>query len=134
MTLLTIDPDWVTLRAVTEDGLPIVVLVDRAVVASAPHEQFPCQVAVAVPFQPDADGLPVDSESPGLREREQHLVDAAAGEGRLVAVMTLEGVREWIFYSRSAQWAQPFADAGISVVVADDPDYQGLRELAGATG
>lgn len=130
--LLAVAPDWVTVRAETAEGKPIVVLLDRAVVSTAPYEVFTLQVAVAVPLGDTADGLPAESDKPGLRELEQHLVDAAAGEARLVAVLTLEGVREWMLYARTSAWARPFLEAGISVVVGEDPTYQGLRELAGS--
>ena len=46
--LLDVPPQWVTLRTVTEQGLPIVVLVDQAIVTTAPYEVFTQQVAVAV--------------------------------------------------------------------------------------
>ncbi len=126
-----VDADWVTLRAQAESGLPIVVLVDRAVAVAAPWEQAPLQVGVAVPLSPTDDGLADPKELATLRGFEQQLVDAAAGEGRLVAVMTLEGIREWVFYTRTADWSAPFAAAGVSVVVTEDPTWTGLRELTG---
>jgi hypothetical protein len=130
--LLAVPPDWVTLRAQTEQGKPIVVLLDRAIATTAPYPDHSCQVAVAVPFGETADGLPGEDDATRLRQLEQQLVDAAAGEGRLVAVMTLEGLREWVLYARSTEWAVPFAEAGISVQIGEDPDYVGLLELAGA--
>jgi hypothetical protein len=129
--LLSVPPDWVTLRAETVEGLPIVVLIDRAVATTAPYDAYPQQVAVAVPLGQTRDGLPAESDKEKLRTLEQALVDAADGEARLVAVMTLEGVREWMLYARSTDWAQPFLEAGISVMVAEDPTFQGLLELAG---
>lgn len=130
--LLAVPNDWVTLRAETEYGKPIVVLLDRAVASSAPYPDFTWQVAVAVPLSATDDGQPTDSDLVGLRELEQNLVDAAAPEARLVAVMTLEGLREWMFYARSTDWALPFVQAGISVQAGEDPGYQGLLELAGS--
>ena len=132
--LLAVPPQWVTLRTETDEGKPIVVLVDRAIATTAPYEVFTLQVGVAVPLGDTADGLPAEADKPGLKELEQHLVDAAAGEARLVAVMTLEGVREWMLYARTTAWAQPFLEAGISVQVGEDPTYQGLRELSGGVG
>ena len=132
MGLLDVPADWVTLRAQTEQGLPIVVLVDRGVVQTAPHEVFTLQVAVAVQLGQTRDGQPAETDKDNLRRLEQQLVDAAAGEARLVAVMTLEGVREWVLYARTTAWAQPFLEAGISVMVGEDPTYAGLRELASA--
>jgi hypothetical protein len=129
--LLDLPPEWVTLRTETEDGRPIVVLVDRAVAATAPYLEFITQVGVAVQFGDTPDGLPAEDDQPSLKALEQTIVDAAAGEGRLVAVMTLEGVREWMIYARTADWTAPFVEAGLSVVVGTDPTWQGLKELSG---
>lgn len=131
MSLLDVPADWVTLRAETEEGLPIVVLLDRAVVTSAPHEGFPLQIAVAVSLGQTRDGLPAETDRANLRQIEQTVVDAAAGQARLCAVMTLEGVREWVLYGRSSDWAEPFVEGGLSVLVGEDPSYDGLRALAG---
>jgi len=129
--LLDVAPDWVTVRALTDEGLPVVVLVDRAIATAAPFGEFTLQVAVAVQLAPTADGLAGESDKPQLKDLEQRLVDAAAGEARLVAVMTLEGVREWVLYARETSWTAPFSDAGVSVIISDDPAYAGLLELSG---
>ena len=129
--LLHLDPQWVTLRAVTDDGLPVVVVVDQAVALTCPHPDHPVQVAVGVSFTAGDDGLPAGPDAERLKEVEQRLVDAAVGAARLVAVMTLDGVREWTFYGAAGDWAGPVREAGLSVLVTDDPAYQGLRELAG---
>ena len=129
--LLDVPAQWVTLRTETEDGMPVVVLVDQAVATTAPYADHPVQVAVGVPYSAGEDGLPVPDDLPRLKEMEQHLVDAAAGRARLVAVMTLEGVREWTFYARDTGWVGPLKEVGLSVLETDDPSYQGLRELSG---
>ena len=130
--LLAVPPDWVTLRTVTEDGHPIVVLVDRAVATTAPYREFTTQVAVAVQLGETPDGLPVQDDLADLKALEQAVVDAAAGEGRLVAVMTLEGVREWMLYARTTAWSACFSGAGLSVVLTEDPTWHGLKELSGS--
>ena len=131
-SLLDVAADWVTLRAQTPEGNPVEVLVDRGVVARVPFEEFTQQVAIAVPLGETRDGLPAESDKQNLRTLEQGMVDLAAGEGRLVARMTLEGVREWMFYVRSTEWCRPFLEAGLSVKTADDPQFSGLLELAGS--
>ena len=130
--LLAVPAQWVTLRTQTEDGLPVVVLVDQAVATTAPHAGHPVQVAVGVPYTAEADGQPAAEDVPRLKEMEQHLVDTGAGVARLVAVMTLEGVREWTFYARDAAWTEPLLAVGLSVLITEDPTYQGLRELSGS--
>ena len=129
--LLAVPAQWVTLRAETEEGLPVVVLVDQAVATTAPYADHPVQVAVGIPFDAEDSGLPTADEAARLKQVEQHLVDRATGQARLVAVMTLEGVREWTFYGRDADWAEPLRAGGVSVLATDDPSYQGLRELSG---
>ena len=132
--LLAVPAQWVTLRTVTEEGLPVVVLVDQAVATTCPYGEHPLQVAVGVAYAADEQGQPGEDDGPRLRELEQHLVDAAAGSARLVAVMTLEGVREWTFYGSSGDWVAPLSAMGLSVLVTEDPSYQGLRELSGLAG
>lgn len=129
--LLEVPADWVTLRTATEDAQPVVVLVDRAVATTAPYPQWPVQVGIAVTYGQTPDGQPAEEHREQLRALEQAVVDAAAGQARLVAVMTLEGVREWMLYARTSDWSQDFAEAGLSVMVAEDPAWTGLKELSG---
>ena len=132
MNLLEVPPDWVTIRAETPEGNPIAVLVDRAIATTVPYDVFTLQVAIAVPLGETSDGLPAESDKENLRTLEQGMVDTAEGEARLVAVMTLEGIREWMFYARTTEWCRPFVEAGLSVKYAEDPTFSGLLELAGA--
>jgi hypothetical protein len=129
--LSAVPPRWVTLRTTTDEGMPVVVLVDEAVATTCPYDEETVQVAVAVQLGPTDDGLPAEDEAVALKGMEQRLVDTAAPDARLVAVMTLEGVREWTFYGTGAEWAAPLKDLGVSVLVAEDPTWSGLRQLAG---
>jgi hypothetical protein len=130
-SLLEVTPDWVTLRDTTPEGNPVVVLVDRAVATTVPYDVFTLQVSVGVSLGETRDGQPAETDKENLRTLEQGMVDAAAGEARLVAVMTLDGVREWMFYARSTFWCKPFIEGGLSVRAGEDPTFLGLRELAG---
>lgn len=130
--LLAVPADWVTLRTQTDDGHPIVVLVDRAVARTAPYPDCCVQVGIAVTYGETPDGQPLAEHREQLQTLEQAVVNAAAGEARLVAVLTLDGVREWMLYARTTSWTQAFAESGLSLVLSDDPAWQGLRELAGA--
>jgi hypothetical protein len=133
-SLLDPAPDWVTLTAQTPEGLPVEVLVDRAVATTVPYDVFTLQVAVACSLGATRDGQPAETDKADLRTLEQGLVDAASGEARLVARTTLEGVREWMFYARTTEWTLPFVEGGLSVRAAEDPTFSGLLELAGAPG
>ena len=124
-------PDWVTLRDTTPEGLPVVALVDRAIATTVPYDTYTLQVSVGVSLGETRDGQPAETDKDNLRTLEQGMVDAAEGEARLVAVVTLEGVREWVFYARSTFWCKPFIEGGLSVRAGEDPTFLGLRELAG---
>jgi hypothetical protein len=127
-------PDWVTLTAQTPEGNPVEVLLDRAIATTVPYEVFTMQIAVACDLGETRDGLPAESDKANLRTLEQALVEAAAGEARLVARTTLEGMREWMFYGRTTAWTHPFVEGGLTVRAGDDPAFSGLLELAGAPG
>ena len=128
--LLEVLAEWVTLRTASDDQ-PIVVLLDRGVASTAPYPGWSVQVGIAVTYGETPDGQPLAEHRDQLRALEQVVVDAAAGQARLVAVMTLEGVREWMLYARDADWTKDFAEAGLSVMVTEDPAWTGLKELSG---
>jgi hypothetical protein len=130
--LLEVPADWVTLRAETPEGHPLVVTLDRAIATTAPYDVFTMQVSIGVSLGETSDGLPAESDKANLRTLEQGIVDAAAGEARLVAVMTLEGVREWVLYARTTAWTHAFIEGGMSVRAGEDPTFSGLLELAGS--
>ena len=141
--LLTLPPRWVTLRgeAVHEGRtLRSVTLVDEAVALAAPHAGFGLQVGVGVRLaEPDESGQPSAAERPVLRRFEAGLVQALGPEGRLVASLTVDGVREYLAYVRSTDVLLPWreaAPAGMDshdwqVQVLEDPSWLGLREIAG---
>ena len=122
-----------------EDGL-VVVELDEAAAQEAPWPELPVQLAVTVALQdPDADGQPYDVEHEQL-SRWRAALEAALGEdGRLVATITADGVREHLAYVRSSAVVDGWREApppGLGsheaqVAVVDDPTWLGLREVAG---
>ncbi|MCW2779394.1 MAG: hypothetical protein JWN17_3119 [Frankiales bacterium] len=141
--LLVVVPRWVTLQGeYTEDGrgLRAVTLLDEAVALGAPFEGFPLQVGVGVHLlEPDSSGQPSAAERPALKAFEAGLVQALGDQGRLVAALTVDGVREYVAYVRSTDVLMPWRDAppaGMDVhdwqvQVLQDPSWLGLREIAG---
>lgn len=121
------------------DGL-VVVELDDAVVEGAPWPELPVQLVVAVTIQdPDPAGQPYDEEHEALGRWRQALVRALGGDGRLVATITADGVREHVAYVRCVEvvqaWQQaPPAGLGsheAQVALVPDPTWLGLREIAG---
>ena len=139
MELAAVPPRWVTLTA-TVDGLPSITLVDEAVALAAPFPSHPVQLGFGVHLhEPDRLGQPGPAESADLRRFEQALVDALAGTARVVSVLTLQGVREYVAYATDLEllesWQQE-PPAGldthdVQVMVLPDPTWKGLREIAG---
>lgn len=138
--LPSLPPRWVTLRERTPEGLPAVTIIDEAVAASAPWSGWGLQVALGVQLElPDDQGQPGLTERPALRAFEQAYVDALGGHARLVATVTLDGIRELVAYTRDVGWLERWQDdlpEGLDshdweMHVLEDPTWTGLRELAG---
>jgi hypothetical protein len=141
MNLSDVEPAWAQLVD-DEEGLTVLEL-DEAVVDGAPWEGWPVQLAVELTVaDPDATGQPYDEEHAQLLAWESAFVAALGDEGRLVCTITAGGVRELVAYLRStdvvASWeAAPPAGLGSHeavVTVLPDPEWRGLREIAGVLG
>ena len=139
--LFDVSPDWVQLVD-DEESLTVVEL-DDAVVERAPWAGFPVQVAIALAVQdPDPTGQPYDEEHEQLRAYEEHLVVALGQQGRLVASITMDGVRELVGYLRAPAVVEAWEHdppEGVGsheavVTLMDDPGWLGLREIAGLLG
>jgi hypothetical protein len=138
--LLSVPPRWMTLRAVTEEGRPVVVLIDEAVALSAPYDGFGVQVGLGLQLgTAGLDGLPGPQEKDALRAFEQTMVDAIGSTGRLVASITMQGVREYLIYASTTSWAQEWAQTPpegmrshtYGLQAGEDPHWHGLRQMAG---
>ncbi|MBC7372850.1 MAG: DUF695 domain-containing protein [Frankiales bacterium] len=141
--LVHVEPAWVQLLD-DEDGEQLTVLeLDEAVVEGAPWPGYPTQLAVSVALHDlDPQGQPYDDEHAALLLLRSALENALGQDGRLVAVITLDGVREHVAYVRSPDVVQgwrnapppEFADHDLDVELLEDPDWVGLREIAGLLG
>ncbi|MCW2607751.1 MAG: hypothetical protein JWO60_2444 [Frankiales bacterium] len=145
--LLVVQPRWVTLEGEFTDPeaaeprpLRAVTLLDEAVALGAPFEEFPLQVGLGVHLQEvDDTGQPTPAEKAVLREFQTAVVQALGDQGRVVAALTVDGVREYVAYLRSTDVLVPWQDAppaGMDtrdwqVQVLEDPTWLGLREIAG---
>lgn len=143
--LLVVTPRWVTVEGVADpdgDGraLRAVTLLDEAVALGAPFEEFPLQVGIGVHLhEVDDGGQPTPEEKTVLRAFQTALVQALGDQGRVVAALTVDGVREYVAYVRSTDVLLPWQSgppAGMEerdwqVQVLEDPTWLGLREIAG---
>ncbi len=153
--LLVVAPRWMTVEGeFTEPGtdpgsagdaapprtLTAVTLLDEAVALGAPFEEFPLQVGLAVTLHDvEVSGQPTAGETLALRAFQAALVQAIGAQGRVVAALTVDGVREYVAYVRSTDVLLPWqaaAPEGMDtrdwqVQVLQDPTWLGLREIAG---
>ena len=136
--LLDVPAQWSQLVDDVDDL--VVVEVDDAVADGAPWTGFGVQLVVTVALDdPDPDGQPYDEEHAVLARWRAALEAALGDQGRLVATITCDGVREHVAYLRSSDVVDAWRTApppGLGsheaqVAVVDDPTWLGLREIAG---
>lgn len=139
--LLDAPSAWVQLLD-DDEGLTVLEL-DEAVAGTAPWDGFGVQLTVSVALRdPDDQGQPRADEQHALAAFRESLDAALAGQGRVVATITMDGVREHIAHVRSGEvvegWQQAppegFGTHDAQVQLIDDPDWHGLREIASLLG
>ena len=132
---------WV--QVVDHTGGLTVLELDEALVDGAPWPGFGTQLGVSVTLHlPDPTGQPYDDEHEALLVLQEAVVAALGADGRLVATVTMDGVRELVAYVRSPEvvqaWqGQPPEGLGshdVEVTLLEDPSWLGLREMAGLLG
>ena len=136
--LRRVPPQWVQLVD-DEDGLAVVEL-DDAAADGAPWPGFEVQLAVALTLHdPDPTGQPYAGEHAELVAWQTALSAALGDDGRVVATITMAGVRELVAYLTSSDVVRTWDDAppdglggrAAEVELVPDPRWRGLREIAG---
>ncbi len=128
--------DWA--EVVEDEGEPLVVRWDEALAAGAPYDDWPVLLVATVGFEAP-DGQPYGPEVARLDAFRAALERAVGDDGRLVAELTSGGEREHLVQLRTRAVVEAWADDppeglgeyDVRVVLADDPDWRGLREVAG---
>jgi hypothetical protein len=141
--LMHVPPSWVQLLD-DEDAEQLTVLeLDETVADGAPWPGYATQLGVSVVLHdPDPQGQPYDDEHATLSLLRLAIEQSLGQDGRLVAVITLDGVREHVAYVRSPEvvdaWrTAPPEELGtheVEVQLLEDPEWLGLREIAGLLG
>jgi len=116
------------------DGMPIFVRRNTSAASLAGHPDYRFRVGVAIPLKsPKADGLPGNDEMNELNAIEDALCARLEvnRESLHVLSITTQGMREFIFYTRSPAEVEPALEALRSEVaghelqsyVAEDPKW-----------
>jgi len=88
------------------EGKPLIARVNTALKSFAGHPNYKHQVSVAIPFRsPDENGFPSSEESSELIEIENLLCSEleSQNESLFAAVLTVGGMREFVFYTSNPQ-------------------------------
>jgi len=134
-------PAWV--QVVDSTGGLTVLELDEALVDGAPWAGLGTQLGISVALHlPDPTGQPYDDEHAVLLALQASVVAALGPDGRLVATITMDGVRELIAYVRTPGVVQVWqshppeglGSHDVEVTLLEDPTWLGLRELAGLLG
>ncbi len=131
-------PRW---AQVVDDTDALTVLeLDEALVDGAPWSGLGTQLGVSVVLHdPDPTGQPYDDEHATLLALQAAVAAALGDDGRIVATITMDGVRELVAYVRSPALVEAWrttppdglATHEVEVTLLEDPAWRGLREIAG---
>ena len=134
-------PAWV--QVVDHTGGLTVLELDEALVDGAPWAGLGTQLGISVTLHlPDPTGQPYDDEHAVPLALQASVVAALGADGRLVATITMDGVRELVAYVRSPGVVQAWqshppdglGSHDVEVTLLEDPTWLGLREMAGLLG
>jgi hypothetical protein len=129
---------WALYEGVHE-GRAMHVRFDGALGAAAGHPDFPIQIGIAIPFnEPDDKGMPGLEEAPVLWEIEDRIVGMTKAQAVLACVITTNGMREFVLYTGSGEWIEPFHVAlqdatpthDVQAFAQTDPEWTVYRRLA----
>ena len=123
------------------EGSPMVLRIDETYRRGRPPAEYPYQVGVTVPFNDaSADGLPGEGDMADLELAEE--VVASEQRSLLVAVITTQGMREFVLYAAQTGWIEAWAeqldaqvaDHDVQVIAQDDPGWETYHQLMAGTG
>lgn len=129
---------WTTAEGEVDAG-PFILRFRTPIVSRREAASHPYQLVVCWPYAPeDSAAMPTDSESREMVLFEDRLCEAWEhdGLGFLAAVLTLDGARQWLFYTldvsaceeRLAQMPQESEPYPIELTTEKDADWSYLRE------
>jgi len=141
-TLASLPTKW-EIGMVQSQGQVVVARFRRRALTAVDRAQFPFQVNLTVEINsPDNRGLPTTRENEQLKTIEALLVETLSGPAHFVAVVTTNGIREYIWYTAEASWAVT-AVANLRALttthsvhgtVSEDRDWAMLRNIVKSSG
>ncbi|MGH9113172.1 MAG: DUF695 domain-containing protein [Acidimicrobiales bacterium] len=123
------------------DGHPVIVRCNPGFRGAIDRAEWPIRIGVAFPLRaPDTIGWPSRTEGDELGRAEDEIVRLAADRAVIVAVITVNGVRELVLHARESGWIEQFhreareaiATHEVQVVAERDPDWEVFEDLVGS--
>lgn len=128
-------PAWKT-RGISRRGAQAQYRVNTALRQASDISLYPARIDVAVPLrEPSFNGLPTAAEQRRLAGIEETLLGVVAARAVLAGVLTSVGVRHFVFYAATADWAAEIEPAlgpvagHAAVQVTPDPAWRAFRRL-----
>ena len=127
-----------TLASATHGGKPMMIRVNVAYRDSTDRSAYPIRIGVAIPLnQPHERRWPTGPENQQLQSVEAGLDRLLAGRAVLVAAITGDNVREFVFHARDSEWIAAFHREAMATVVTHevqvmaehDPDWTVFHDL-----
>lgn len=107
--------NWVIAQGV-HDGKATFIRIQLSLRDAIGHPEYPYQIGVAVPLKdPTTEGLPKNSELEALNAIEDLLYDTIT-DATLVATITTNGMREFVFYAKD--WKPEIFEAQVKMIEA----------------
>ncbi|MDJ0809365.1 MAG: DUF695 domain-containing protein [Desulfobacterales bacterium] len=89
----------------THNELPLIIRFRNEVSRDCDLEELPQLIRIFWTFEDSPSGMPSSAESDAMRIFEDRLIDALEPDlsGMLIAAITTNGYREWVYYVRSVE-------------------------------
>ena len=134
------DTHWTVAKG-ERDGKPILVRRNQSAISLAGHADYKFRVGVAIPLkEPNSDGLPINTEMNQLNTIEDQLCEVLERQQESLQVLsiTTQGMREFVFYTRSPTVATSAIEGlrmqiqthEIQSYVAEDPKWGVYAQFA----
>jgi hypothetical protein len=105
---LVVEDAW-QVHETVHDGHRLVIRGNAGAKPLVASKDYGIKVGLAVPFnEPQHDGMPTSSEMAQLEVVEEAIVSGLAGHAVLVAVLTTNGMREFVAYTGNGGWLPSF--------------------------
>jgi hypothetical protein len=127
-------PDAWSVSKADYDGRPLLARFNTGYSDATDREDYPIQIGVAIPLKDvDEQGWPSGEENRVLQAVEDTMLSVLGGRAVLVGALTVNGVREFVLYSRDSDWIESFHRALDAAVPSHEVQVMAKQDPAWST-